>query len=154
MNRFVTWSGSRLALPLLAALAAVLPLSRAAAEDVVDPVDAIEDQALLEESRQSVEAPMLGKGVRYGLGVIVLETPLGVAYGHSGFFPGYCAEAYWFPELRVALALQINSSDFANLGGPPREMLVRLEPPGYERLRQPSYQGLRGDLTVDDLRGS
>lgn len=25
---------------------------------------------------------------------------------------------------------------------------------GYERLRQPSYQGLRGDLTADDLRGS
>jgi len=25
---------------------------------------------------------------------------------------------------------------------------------GYERLRQPSYQGVRGDLTPDDLRGS
>jgi tetratricopeptide (TPR) repeat protein len=47
VNRF----GSRFAVPFLAVLAAALPAGRAAAEDVVDPVDAIEDQALLQESR-------------------------------------------------------------------------------------------------------
>ena len=84
------------------------------------------DASLLEEARQGVPAPMLGRGVRYGLGVIVWETPLGLAYGHSGFFPGYCAEAYWFPELDAALALEINSSDFAKMSGSPRGMLLRL----------------------------
>ena len=84
------------------------------------------DPALLEEARRGVDAPMLGKGVRYGLGVIVWDTPLGVAYGHSGFFPGYCAEAYWFPELDAALALQVNSSDLAKMHGSPRAMLLRL----------------------------
>lgn len=84
------------------------------------------DPALLAKAREGVPAPMLGKDVRYGLGVIVLETPLGPAYGHSGFFPGYCAEAYWFPELGAAIALQINSSDLAKMKGSPRAMLVRL----------------------------
>ena len=84
------------------------------------------DPDLLEEARRGVDAPMLGKGVRYGLGVIAWDTPLGVAYGHSGFFPGYCAEAYWFPELGVALALQVNSSDLARMNGSPRSMLLRL----------------------------
>jgi D-alanyl-D-alanine carboxypeptidase len=89
------------------------------AEKLVDP-------ALLEEARKGVPAPMLGKDVRYGLGVIILDTPLGPAYGHSGFFPGYCAEAYWFQELGAAIALQINSSDLAKMKGSPRGMLVRL----------------------------
>ena len=84
------------------------------------------DPALLEKAREGVLAPMLGKDVRYGLGVIVLETPLGPAYGHSGFFPGYCAEAYWFPELGAALALQINSSEIGKMKGSPRAMLVHL----------------------------
>ena len=84
------------------------------------------DRELLEKAREGVPAPMLGKDVRYGLGVIVLETPVGPAYGHSGFFPGYCAEAYWFPELGAAMALQINSSDVGKMKGSPRAMLLRL----------------------------
>lgn len=84
------------------------------------------DPTLLEKAREGVLAPMLGQDVRYGLGVIVLETPVGPAYGHSGFFPGYCAEAYWFPELGASFALQINSSDVAKMKASPRGMLVRL----------------------------
>ncbi|MEI9911384.1 MAG: hypothetical protein WDO71_18020 [Bacteroidota bacterium] len=38
----------------------------------------------------------LGPDVKYGLGVIVRQTPLGVAYGHSGFFPGYRTEMLYF----------------------------------------------------------
>jgi len=86
---------------------------------IVDPVR-------LAEARRGVDAPMLGPGVKYGLGVIVLDTPVGTAYGHSGFFPGYCAEAYAFPRLRATLALQINSSDIKKMGETPRSMLVRL----------------------------
>ncbi len=86
---------------------------------VVDPVR-------LGEARRGVDAPALGVGVKYGLGVIVLDTPSGTAYGHSGFFPGYCAEAYAFPRLHAAIALQINSSDLKKMGETPRAMLVRL----------------------------
>ena len=69
---------------------------------------------------------MLGKDVRYGLGVIVLETPVGPAFGHSGFFPGHCGEAYSFPELGAALALEIKSSEIGKMKGSPRGMLLRL----------------------------
>ena len=53
----------------------------------------------------------LGQNVRYGLGVIVRTTPLGPAHGHSGFFPGYATEMAYFPDLDVAVALQINVTD-------------------------------------------
>lgn len=57
----------------------------------------------------------LGRDTKYGLGVIVRNTPLGVAYGHSGFFPGYMTELLYFPTLGVSAALQCNSSDFKQL---------------------------------------
>jgi D-alanyl-D-alanine carboxypeptidase len=53
----------------------------------------------------------LGRETRYGLGVIIRPTPLGIAYGHSGFFPGYATEMIYFPELKMALALQVNVTD-------------------------------------------
>ena len=58
----------------------------------------------------------LGPNARYGLGVIIRETPLGTLYGHSGFFPGYQAELLYLPELKAAVAFQVNSSVPAALG--------------------------------------
>jgi D-alanyl-D-alanine carboxypeptidase len=53
----------------------------------------------------------LGPETRYGLGVIVrATTPVGRAWGHSGFFPGYQTELWHFPDAGVTLAIQINSS--------------------------------------------
>lgn len=52
----------------------------------------------------------LGQNVRYGLGVIVRDTPLGPAWGHSGFFPGYATEMMYFPDLRMSAAVQVNTS--------------------------------------------
>lgn len=57
----------------------------------------------------------LGKETKYGLGVIIRRTPLGVAYGHSGFFPGYMTEMLYFPADGICVAVQTNSSDFKNL---------------------------------------
>jgi len=57
----------------------------------------------------------LGKDTKYGLGVIIRPTTLGVAYGHSGFFPGYITELLYFPELQICAAIQSNCSDFKNL---------------------------------------
>ena len=52
----------------------------------------------------------LGPNVRYGLGVIVRETQLGPALGHSGFFPGYATEMMYFPDLKMSAAVQVNTS--------------------------------------------
>jgi D-alanyl-D-alanine carboxypeptidase len=58
----------------------------------------------------------LGPGVGYGLGVIVRETPLGPAWGHSGYFPGYLTETAYFPHLGIAAAIQFNTSQPDALG--------------------------------------
>lgn len=52
----------------------------------------------------------LGPEARYGLGVIIRPSPLGITYGHSGFMPGYQTELVYFPELKAAIAVQVNSS--------------------------------------------
>jgi D-alanyl-D-alanine carboxypeptidase len=76
------------------------------------------DASLMPEVLDGVEAPGLGRGVRYGLGVIVRDTPLGIAYGHSGFFPGYLTEMRYFPEHGIAVAFQVNTSTGRAVGRP------------------------------------
>ncbi len=44
----------------------------------------------------------------YGLGVYIYDTPLGRAFGHGGWFPGYTARMLYFPEHRIAVAIQCN----------------------------------------------
>lgn len=60
---------------------------------------------------QGVPAPLGAAGTQYGLGVIIRPTPAGVTWGHSGFFPGYSTDMMYFPEDRVAVAVQLNTSD-------------------------------------------
>jgi D-alanyl-D-alanine carboxypeptidase len=67
------------------------------------------DPSLLAQFRTGVPA-RLGQGVQYGLGVIIRPTPLGTAYGHSGFFPGYLTETLYFPDIGTAVAVQVNTS--------------------------------------------
>lgn len=64
---------------------------------------------------QAAAPAKLGRDAKYGLGVIIRQTQHGVAYGHSGFFPGYMTELFYFPGKQLCLALQTNSSDFKNL---------------------------------------
>ncbi len=73
-----------------------------------------------------VSAPMLGKETKYGLGVIIRPTRAGLAYGHSGFFPGYMTEMMYFPEHKIAVAVQVNTSVFQNLGKPLGRVLVEM----------------------------
>lgn len=68
----------------------------------------------------------LGRDVKYGLGVIIRQTPIGVAYGHSGFFPGYLTEMYYFPQYKMCVAVQANSSDFKKLKGSVLRCLVEV----------------------------
>ncbi|MDF1503812.1 serine hydrolase domain-containing protein, partial [Roseisolibacter sp. H3M3-2] len=67
------------------------------------------DAALLPRVLDGVPA-RLGRDVRYGLGVMLRPTALGVTWGHSGFFPGYATELLYFPELKIAVAVQANST--------------------------------------------
>lgn len=66
----------------------------------------------------------LGKNVSYGLGVIVRQSSFGVSYGHSGFFPGYLTEMAYFPDYKICVAVQTNSSDFKNLNIPSNKIIL------------------------------
>lgn len=83
------------------------------------------DPALLPVLLEGVPA-RLGPNTEYGLGVIIRETRVGPAWGHSGFFPGYLTEMYYFPEHGFSVAVQTNSSDFDSLKISPGRMLVAL----------------------------
>lgn len=71
--------------------------------------------ALLASVQDGVPAPMLGKDVRYGLGVILRATRNGQCLGHSGYFPGYLTEMRWYPAHDLGVAIQVNTSDFQKL---------------------------------------
>lgn len=61
-----------------------------------------------------------GKGAKYGLGVQIRETEWGPSYGHGGWFPGYRSEVAYFPDSKVAIAVQFNTDIGASLKkGPP-----------------------------------
>ncbi len=66
----------------------------------------------------------LGRDVKYGLGVIIRPTQAGTAYGHSGFFPGYMTDMMYFPEQKIAIAVQVNTSVPQDLGKPLGRVLV------------------------------
>jgi D-alanyl-D-alanine carboxypeptidase len=72
------------------------------------------DEALLDLMFEGVPAK-LGSDSQYGLGVIIRSTPFGKTYGHSGFFPGYLTEMMYFPDHKLCIAVQANSSDFKSL---------------------------------------
>lgn len=52
----------------------------------------------------------LGPESKYGLGVIIRPSPLGLTYGHSGFMPGYMTELVYLPDSKVSVAVQVNTS--------------------------------------------
>ncbi len=66
----------------------------------------------------------LGPNVKYGLGAIIRPTQAGLTYGHSGFFPGYLTDMMYFPEKKIAIAVQVNSSAPQIFGGKPPGRLI------------------------------
>jgi D-alanyl-D-alanine carboxypeptidase len=82
------------------------------------------DPKLLPQMLEGVSAPMLGRETKYGLGVLIRPTRAGLTYGHSGFFPGYMTDVMYFPEHKIAVAVQVNSSVPQNLGKPLGRVLV------------------------------
>ena len=66
----------------------------------------------------------LGPESRYGLGVIIRPSPLGITYGHSGFMPGYMTELVYFPDLKLSIAVQVNTSVPRATGRPLRTFAI------------------------------
>jgi len=81
---------------------------------------------LLPQVVDGVSAPMLGRESKYGLGAIIRKTSAGTSYGHSGFFPGYMTDMMYFPEQRIAVAVQVNTSVGRSLGKPLSTVLVEM----------------------------
>ena len=49
------------------------------------------------------------KPKRYGLGVYVTQSNLGISYGHGGWCVGYLSHVAYYPAQRVAVAVQVNT---------------------------------------------
>ena len=81
---------------------------------------------LLPQVLDGVSAPRLGPETKYGLGVIIRKTTLGTSYGHSGFFPGYLTDMMYFPEHKIAIAVQVNTSVGRSLGKPLGRVLIEM----------------------------
>jgi D-alanyl-D-alanine carboxypeptidase len=75
--------------------------------------------SLMPQVLNGVPAPMLGRDAKYGLCVIIRNTPAGISYGHSGFFPGYMTDMMYFPDQKIAVAVQVNTSAPGSFGGKP-----------------------------------
>ncbi|HYJ79807.1 MAG TPA: serine hydrolase domain-containing protein [Longimicrobiaceae bacterium] len=83
-------------------------------------------RAMLDSALVAVPAPMLGREASYGLGVIIRPSPLGPTWGHSGYMPGYLTEVRYWPEHRVAVAFQANTSANGALGRAPGAIVADL----------------------------
>jgi D-alanyl-D-alanine carboxypeptidase len=49
-----------------------------------------------------------------------------MSWGHSGFFPGYLTEMMYFPDHKLAVAVQFNSSVPRDIGKAPLRVLLDL----------------------------
>ncbi len=49
------------------------------------------------------------KPSKYGLGVHIAESDLGISYGHGGWSVGYLSHVEYYPAQRVAVAVQTNT---------------------------------------------
>lgn len=66
-----------------------------------------------------------GKNHAYGLGIQIRpSTKMGDSFGHSGWFPGYLTDAVYFPNLKLALAIQFNTDDISKLKMLPYDYLL------------------------------
>ena len=84
----------------------------------------------------AVQAPRLGRGTRYGLGAMLRDTPAGPLVFHDGIMPGYLTSMGWFPDSRLAAAVQVNTDDGRALGRPLSTLLVQLTSIALEELER------------------
>ena len=64
---------------------------------------------------QTVPSRPLGPKDEYGLGVQRWQSRHGPVIGHSGFFPGYLSTMAYYPDKKIAVAVQINTDERGSL---------------------------------------
>jgi D-alanyl-D-alanine carboxypeptidase len=52
-----------------------------------------------------------GEGKNYGLGVEIVQSKWGRAFGHDGEFPGYLSDMRYYPSYKISVAVQVNSDE-------------------------------------------
>jgi D-alanyl-D-alanine carboxypeptidase len=67
-----------------------------------------------------------GEGNKYGLACQIRPSEWGVSYGHGGWFPGYRSEMEYFPDHRLAIAVQFNTDDGQKLKRNPRSYIAEV----------------------------
>lgn len=85
-------------------------------------------ESLRKEMRTGVAAKT-GKDHAYGFAMQIRPSPLGISYGHGGWFPGYLTEMEYFPDKNLSVAIQLSSDDRQKMKGSARlfEMLLVTE---------------------------
>jgi D-alanyl-D-alanine carboxypeptidase len=56
----------------------------------------------------NLQGKNIDEGLSYGMGSFIYNMQDGLAYGHTGMFPGYKSIFAYFPEKEISIALQIN----------------------------------------------
>ena len=71
------------------------------------------DGGVLEKKslEEMLKSTSIGEGAGYGLGVEIVESKWGKAYGHDGEFPGYLSDMRYFARYRIAVAVQVNADE-------------------------------------------
>jgi D-alanyl-D-alanine carboxypeptidase len=67
-----------------------------------------------------------GPGNAYGLGVQIRDSKWGKTYGHEGWFPGYLSAMEYFPERKVAIAVQFNTDSTRAIKKSPRGLVLEI----------------------------
>lgn len=67
-----------------------------------------------------------GAGGSYGLAVQIRSSDWGTSYGHGGWFPGYLSEMEYFPEKKIAIAVQFNTDNGRQLKRGPRAYIAEV----------------------------
>jgi D-alanyl-D-alanine carboxypeptidase len=65
-----------------------------------------------------------GQGDQYGFGCQIRPSAYGPTWGHSGWFPGWLSDVHYFPEKKMAIAVQFNSDNPRASGRPMRAIVA------------------------------
>ncbi|MEO6391795.1 MAG: serine hydrolase [Pyrinomonadaceae bacterium] len=85
------------------------------AEDLARWAKALYGGEVLTRERldEMLNSTSIGDGASYGLGVEIITTKFGKAYGHDGEFPGYRSNMRYFPRYDIAVAAQVNGDEMS-----------------------------------------
>lgn len=73
-------------------------------------ISAIAVNDILTSIAKPAQSPdQLDRVYGYGLGINIVPSKFGTCYRHNGFFPGYHSILGYYPDTKIAIAMQINT---------------------------------------------